>query len=110
VTVRIVGQEPMKLAPILNVINPTLSGVLIRAPRGGARHRPARRERGVDGHRADIVTLKAAKTLCAYEGRTAVEPADIDRTAKMALPHRLRRQPFDSASPFGLRGENQAAL
>lgn len=54
----------------------------------------------VDGHRADIVTLKAAKTLCAYEARTVVEQADIDRAAEMALPHRLRRQPFEGVEPF----------
>lgn len=50
---------------------------------------------GVDGHRADIVTLKAAKTLCAYEGRDRVTPEDIQVAAEMALPHRVRRQPFE---------------
>lgn len=50
---------------------------------------------GVDGHRADIVTLKAAKTLCAYEGRDRVTRRDVDRAAEMVLPHRLRRQPFE---------------
>lgn len=50
---------------------------------------------GVDGHRADIVTLKTAKTLCAYEGRAHVIQDDIDTAAEMALPHRVRRQPFE---------------
>ncbi len=64
---------------------------------------------GVDGHRADIVTLKAAKTLCAFEGRAAVERADIDRAAEMALPHRLRRQPFEGVEPFTPPAERKAA-
>ena len=64
---------------------------------------------GVDGHRADIVTLKAAKTLCAYEGRTVVAQADIDRAAEMALPHRLRRQPFEGVEPFRPPPERKAA-
>jgi magnesium chelatase subunit I len=50
---------------------------------------------GVDGHRADIITLKTAKTLCAYQGRTQVTQDDVDRAAEMVLPHRLRRQPFE---------------
>ena len=50
---------------------------------------------GVDGHRADIVTLKTAKTLCAYEGRDHVTQEDINTAAEMALPHRVRRQPFE---------------
>jgi magnesium chelatase subunit I len=51
---------------------------------------------GVDGHRADIVTLKTAKTLCAFEGRNEVKKDDVERAARMALPHRLRRQPFEN--------------
>jgi magnesium chelatase subunit I len=50
---------------------------------------------GVDGHRADIITLKTAKTLCAYEGRDQVTGQDVDRAAEMVLPHRLRRKPFE---------------
>ena len=33
----IVGQEKMKLALILNIINPSLSGVLIRGEKGTAK-------------------------------------------------------------------------
>jgi len=50
---------------------------------------------GVDGHRADIVTLKTARALAAYEGRNAVTPDDVLAAAELALPHRLRRTPFD---------------
>lgn len=49
---------------------------------------------GVDGHRGDIIILKTAKTLAAYEGRTQVESRDIEKAATLALPHRVRRQPL----------------
>jgi magnesium chelatase subunit I len=49
---------------------------------------------GVDGHRGDIIILKAAKTLAAFAGRTAVTKDDIDAAAELALPHRVRRQPL----------------
>ena len=49
---------------------------------------------GVDGHRADIVILKAAKTNSAYEGRLEVTERDVEIAAEFALPHRLRTQPF----------------
>jgi magnesium chelatase subunit I len=49
---------------------------------------------GVDGHRGDIIILKTAKTLAAYEGRSSVTSADIQTAAELALPHRVRRQPL----------------
>jgi len=49
---------------------------------------------GVDGHRGDIIILKTAKTLAAYEGRTQVTSDDAQRAAELALPHRVRRQPL----------------
>lgn len=52
-------------------------------------------EMQVDGHRADIVILKAAMAQAAFEGRTAVESSDILSAAELALPHRLRRKPFE---------------
>ncbi|MGQ9584202.1 MAG: putative cobaltochelatase [Anaerolineae bacterium] len=51
-------------------------------------------EMRVDGHRADIVILKAALAQAAFEGREAITPEDILLAAELALPHRLRRQPF----------------
>ncbi len=51
-------------------------------------------EVGVDGHRGDIIIMKTAKTLAAYDGRTQVGKEDIDRAAMLALPHRIRRQPL----------------
>ncbi len=49
---------------------------------------------GVDGHRGDIIMLKAAKTVAAYDQRTKVTKKDIDLAAELALPHRVRRQPL----------------
>ncbi|MGO9566148.1 MAG: ATP-binding protein [Desulfomonilaceae bacterium] len=49
---------------------------------------------GVDGHRGDIIMLKAAKTLAAYYGRKDVTPEDIEEAAQYVLPHRVRRQPM----------------
>jgi magnesium chelatase subunit I len=49
---------------------------------------------GVDGHRGDIIILKTAKTLAAYDGRAEVEAQDIQIAAELALPHRVRRQPL----------------
>ncbi len=51
-------------------------------------------EMGVDGHRADLVMLKAAKTKAAFEGRREVTEEDIRATADLALRHRMRRKPF----------------
>jgi Mg-chelatase subunit ChlI len=51
----------------------------------------------VDGHRADLVILKAARAHAALEGRDAVSERDILIAAELALPHRLKRQPFQEA-------------
>jgi len=48
----------------------------------------------VDGHRADIVILKAALAHAAFEGRLAVSDVDILLSAELALPHRLKKRPF----------------
>ncbi|MCL2136197.1 MAG: AAA family ATPase [Coriobacteriia bacterium] len=49
----------------------------------------------VDGHRADIVMLKTARTLAAYHGRIEVTVDDVMEAARLALPHRMRRRPFE---------------
>lgn len=49
---------------------------------------------GVRSHRGDIVIAKTAITLAAFEGRDTVIADDIRRAARLALPHRLRHQPF----------------
>jgi len=51
-------------------------------------------EMKVDGHRADIVILKAAIAHAALNKRTYVTDEDILVAAELALPHRLKRHPF----------------
>jgi magnesium chelatase subunit I len=43
---------------------------------------------GVDGMRADLVMLRAARALAALEGRGEVTVADVDAVAELALAHR----------------------
>ncbi|ALG86028.1 VWA domain-containing protein [Gordonia phthalatica] len=50
----------------------------------------------VDGLRADIVTARTAVAHAAWCGRTAVTVDDIRVAARLALPHRRRRNPFDA--------------
>lgn len=55
------------------------------------------RDAGVDGHRADVATARAARTLAALDGRPTVTEADVQRAAEFALPHRLQSRPFEDA-------------
>ena len=50
----------------------------------------------VDGLRADIVTARAATAHAAWHGRTTVTGEDVRAAARLALPHRRRRNPFDA--------------
>ncbi|WP_371500006.1 putative cobaltochelatase [Kitasatospora sp. NBC_00374] len=50
----------------------------------------------VDGLRADIVMARTAVALAAWAGRTEVEEEDVRQAARLALPHRRRRNPFDA--------------
>ena len=49
---------------------------------------------GVDGHRADLVILKTARAHAAFQGRTNITHQDILLASELALPHRLKRGPF----------------
>ncbi len=51
----------------------------------------------VDGHRADLVILKAARAQAAFDGRTNITDRDIALAAELALPHRIKRGPFYQA-------------
>jgi magnesium chelatase subunit D len=51
---------------------------------------------GVDGMRADLVTARAALAHAAWHGRRVVETEDVRAAARLALPHRARRDPFDA--------------
>jgi magnesium chelatase subunit D len=50
----------------------------------------------VDGMRADIVTARAAAAHAAWHDRDVVTREDIRAAARLALPHRRRRNPFDA--------------
>mgnify|MGYP006277321927 CR=1 FL=1 len=52
-------------------------------------------ELDVDGHRGDITLRRAARTLAALEGDSAVSPSTVRRVARLALQHRLQRLPFE---------------
>lgn len=49
----------------------------------------------VAGHRADILTVKAAMAAAALDGSRVVRSRDIESAASLVYPHRLRRRPFD---------------
>lgn len=52
----------------------------------------------MEGHRADITLIMAAKANAALNGRTEVTKEDIASTAEMALAHRLKRHTFEEVS------------
>jgi magnesium chelatase subunit D len=49
----------------------------------------------VDGMRADLVIARAAVAHAAWRGADAVGEEDVRVAARLALPHRRRRDPFD---------------
>jgi magnesium chelatase subunit D len=51
---------------------------------------------GVDGMRADIVMARAAAAHAAWHDREEVNVEDLRAAARLALPHRRRRNPFDA--------------
>lgn len=52
----------------------------------------------IDGHRADITMLKAAKANAALEDRIEVTKDDIRAVASLVLSHRMRRRPFEESA------------
>jgi len=53
---------------------------------------------GVRTHRAEIVITRAAKTIAAFDSRKKVTFEDIKEAMELALPHRMRRKPFETPS------------
>ena len=49
----------------------------------------------LDGHRGDIVWLKAAKAFAAFEKKSKVDSEALKMVAPLALKHRLKRLPFE---------------
>ena len=60
---------------------------------------------GVDGMRADLVMLRAARALAALEGRGEVTVDDVDAVAELALAH--RRPEGSAAQPPAHGGAQQ---
>jgi magnesium chelatase subunit D len=60
---------------------------------------------GVDGMRGDLVTCRAAIAHAAWQGRDEVSAADVRVAARLALPHRQRRGPFDDTGTDAARLE-----
>ncbi|RVX46762.1 magnesium chelatase subunit D [Nonomuraea polychroma] len=50
----------------------------------------------VDGLRADLVTANTAIAHAAWQGRDVVTTEDVRAAARLSLPHRRRRDPFDA--------------
>ncbi|MGC4956929.1 VWA domain-containing protein [Actinomadura citrea] len=50
----------------------------------------------VDGLRADLVTASAALAHAAWRGGDEVTDEDVRAAARLSLPHRRRRDPFDA--------------
>jgi magnesium chelatase subunit I len=55
-------------------------------------------EAAVDGLRADLVMLRAARALAAFEGADAVSPDHVDQIADSVLAHRRRAMPESSGT------------
>jgi magnesium chelatase subunit I len=53
---------------------------------------------GVDGHRSDLVMMKAAKALASFHGEKEVGAHDVDGSIEIALAHRVRRRPFEDTA------------
>jgi magnesium chelatase subunit D len=47
-----------------------------------------------DGHRADIVMMKAARAHAVLEGRLRVSMEDLQLAARLVLPHRMKKSPL----------------
>jgi len=48
------------------------------------------RQLHAEGHRGDLVVIRTARALAAWEDRTNVEISDIEQAIGLALPHRAR--------------------
>jgi magnesium chelatase subunit D len=50
---------------------------------------------GVMTHRAEITIVRTAKTITAFNGREEVTIDDVREAMALALPHRMRKKPFE---------------
>jgi magnesium chelatase subunit D len=59
----------------------------------------------IDGHRADFLIARAAKTIAAFNGREQADKDDVKEAVELVLPHRMRRKPFEEPQPFQQEAE-----
>ncbi|AEH07136.1 ATP-binding protein [Methanothermococcus okinawensis] len=52
-------------------------------------------ELNIPTNRADITVARTAKTIASFNGRDYVNTDDIKEACELALPHRMRRKPFE---------------
>ena len=61
--------------------------------------------------RAEITVVRTAKALAALDGRKKVSEDDIEKAMKLALPHRIKLNPFEEAGkrerPFEQKSSGQ---
>ncbi|MHC1626041.1 MAG: putative cobaltochelatase [Methanoculleaceae archaeon] len=55
-------------------------------------------ELGVVSHRAEITISRTSRSIAALDGRRSVTMEDLREAMVLALPHRLRRRPFEEPS------------
>ncbi|PLX78930.1 MAG: magnesium chelatase ATPase subunit I [Desulfuromonas sp.] len=61
------------------------------------------------GHRAEIVLIRAARALTALLDRSTVGNEELHEAARLVLPHRLKRGPLDRASDLNQKIEDLLA-
>lgn len=52
----------------------------------------------IDGHRGELAVSRAAMSLAAYEGESEASCAHVRQVARLALAHRLRKDPLEPAT------------
>lgn len=52
---------------------------------------------GTDGHRSDLTLVKTALAFAALDGKRTAAREHVEKAAGLALPHRMRRQPFEES-------------
>lgn len=56
----------------------------------------------VDGHRADLVLIRASRAYAAFVGVNKVEKDHVHKLARMVYSHRLRKKPFEDVDQSAL--------
>ncbi|MDN5357883.1 MAG: magnesium chelatase subunit [Candidatus Methanomethylophilaceae archaeon] len=51
----------------------------------------------MEGHRADITIVRAARANAAFEGKDSIDRDDLRTVAPMVLTHRIKKKPFEKS-------------